>query len=79
MITTNLSGGYLRKNGVPYSEQTTLSEWFDVVHEPDGTQYLIVTTVVEDPVNLTQPFRTSTHFRKEANGQKFNPTPCSAR
>lgn len=79
VITTNMTAGYLRKNGVPYGEQATLSEWFDIVHEPDGTQYLIITTVVEDPVNLTQPFRTSTHFRKEPDGSKFNPTPCSAR
>jgi hypothetical protein len=79
VITTNLSAGYLRKNGVPYSETTVLSEWFDVVHEPDGTQYLIVTTVVEDPANLTQPFRTSTHFRKEADGAKFSPSPCTAK
>jgi hypothetical protein len=79
VITSNLSAGSLRKNGIPYSEQTALSEWYDIVHEPDGTQYLIITTVVEDPANLTQPFRTSTHFRKEADGSKFKPTPCSAR
>ena len=77
--TTNLSGGYLRKNGVPYSANTVLSEYFDILHEADGTQYLIVTTVVEDPANLTQPFRTSTHFKKEANNSKFKPSPCSAR
>lgn len=79
VVTTNLSGGYLRKNGVPYSPQTVLTEYYDIVHQPDGTQYLIITTVVEDPVNLTQPFRTSTHFKREADGSKFKPTPCSAR
>jgi hypothetical protein len=79
VVTTNLSGGYLRKNGVPYSPQTVLTEYFDIVHQPDGTQYLIITTVVDDPVNLTQPFRTSTHFKREADGSKFKPTPCSAR
>jgi len=51
----------------------------DIVREPDGTQYLIITTVVEDPVNLGQPFRTSTHFRKEPSGAKFTPSPCTAR
>lgn len=79
VITTNLSGGYLRKNGVPYSENTTVSEWWDVVHQPDGTQYLILSTVVEDPANLTQPWRTSTHYKKEADGSKFKPQPCTAR
>jgi hypothetical protein len=79
VVTTNLSGGYLRKNGLPYSATTQLTEYYDVVHQPNGDQYLIVTTVVIDPINLTQPFRTSTHFKREANGAKFKPTPCSAR
>lgn len=79
VITTNLSGGYLRRNGLPYGDRTTVTEFYDVVHEPDGTQYLIVSTTVEDPVNLTGPFRTSTHFKKEANNAKFKPQPCSVR
>ncbi|MEP6962399.1 MAG: hypothetical protein ABI995_09975, partial [Acidobacteriota bacterium] len=79
VITTNLTGGYLRKNGVPYSANTILTEFYDVLHEPNGDQYLIVSTTVEDPANLTQPFRTSTHFKKEANGSKFKPSACSAR
>ncbi|MEO5926046.1 MAG: hypothetical protein ABIR70_19655 [Bryobacteraceae bacterium] len=79
VLTTNLLAGYLRKNGVPYSANTTLSEFYDILHEPNGDQYLIITTVVDDPTNLTQPFRTSTHFKKEANGAKFKPSPCSAR
>ncbi len=79
VLTTNLMAGYLRKNGVPYSAATNLSEFYDIIHEPNGDQYLIITTVVDDPTNLTQPFRTSTHFKKEANGAKFKPTPCSAR
>jgi hypothetical protein len=79
VITTNLTPGYLRKNGVPYSAQTTLSEWFDVVHEPNGDQYLIVSSVIEDPANLTQPWRLSTHFRKEPDGSKFKPSACTVR
>lgn len=79
VLTSNLSGGYLRRNGVPYSANTQLSEFFDILHEPDGTQYLVITTVVEDPANLTQPFRTSTHFKKEPNNSKFKPSACSAR
>src|SRR5262245_17358101 len=30
VVTTNLRAGYLRKNGVPYSEKATVSEHFDV-------------------------------------------------
>jgi hypothetical protein len=74
--TTNLKAGYLRKNGVPYSETTQLREYFDRFQHPDGTEWLLVTTVVTDPVYLNQPFIVGTHFRKEADGSKWNPQPC---
>jgi hypothetical protein len=35
-----------------------------------------VTTVVEDPKYLTQPFITSTSFKREADDSKFAATPC---
>jgi hypothetical protein len=79
VVTTNLSGGYLRRNGVPYSPSTVLTEYYDVLREPNGDQLLLVTTQVEDPVNLSQIFRTSTHFKREADASKFKPTPCSVR
>jgi hypothetical protein len=36
----------------------------------------VVTTVVNDPRYLNQDFVTSTHFRRESNGAKWDPTPC---
>jgi len=71
--------GYLRKNGVPYSASTVLTENIDKVTEPDGETLLIVSTIVDDPQNLTQPFLTSTHFKKEPDGSKWSPSACSAR
>lgn len=79
VVTTKLKPGYLRKNGVPYSANTVLTEYFDRVSEPDGDSYLIVTTTVEDPTYLAQPFLTSTQFRKQADAANWNPTPCMAR
>jgi len=32
--------------------------------------------IVEDPVYLTGRFITSSHFRKEPDGSKWNPRPC---
>jgi len=78
-VTTNLRAGYLRKNGVPYSENTVVTEYLDRTMEPDGNSYLIVTTIVEDPQYLTQPFITSTHFKRQADAAGWNPTPCEAR
>jgi len=78
VVTSNLRAGYLRKNGVPYSERTTVTEHFDVAAFPDGSKLLLVTTIVEDPVYLTGPYVVSPHFKKEADGSKWEPTPCSS-
>ena len=77
VMTTNLSGGWLRRNGVPYSDAATMTEYFDRFAAPDGDEWLVVTTVVTDPRYLTQEFVTSSHFKKEAAGaKKWDPTPC---
>jgi hypothetical protein len=46
---------------------------------PNGDSWLIVTTIVEDPKYLTQPFITSTHFRRQAGAGGWNPQPCTSR
>ena len=79
VVTTHLKPGYLRKNGVPYSANTTLTEYFDRVNDPNGDAYLVITTTVEDPTYLVQPFLTASHFRKQPDAKGWNPTPCSAR
>ena len=78
VVTSNLLPGYLRKNGVPYSERATVTEHFDIASLPDGSRLLLVTTIVEDPVYLTGPYVVSPHFKKEADGSKWDPTPCSS-
>jgi hypothetical protein len=75
VATTNLKAGYLRKNGVPYSEDTTMTEYFDRL-SAYGTDWLTVFTIVEDPHYLNQPFITSTHFKREPDRSKWMPTPC---
>ena len=79
VMTDHLKAGYLRKNGVPYSANASVEEYFDRTMEPDGNSYLIVTTIVTDPMYLTQPFITSTHFKKQADAAGWHPTPCEAR
>jgi hypothetical protein len=78
VVTSNLRAGYLRKNGVPYSERATVSEHFDLAPLPDGGQLLLVNTVIEDPVYLNAPYVVSPHFKKEPDGSKWDPTPCSS-
>ncbi len=78
VFTRNLNPGYLRKNGVPYSEQTTVTENFDLAPLANNGQLLLVNTVVEDPIYLNAPYVVSPHFKKEPDGSKWDPTPCSA-
>jgi hypothetical protein len=79
VATADLREGYLRKNGVPYSDKTTLTEYYDLFQEPNGDNWFTVTTIVTDPVYLYTPFVTTTDFKKEADGRKFSPAPCAAR
>jgi hypothetical protein len=77
VVTTQFREGYLRKNGVPYSENASITEYFHrLPQHPNGDNWLHVVTIVEDPRYLSQPFYTSTHFKREPNGSKWNPTPC---
>jgi hypothetical protein len=77
-VTTNLRPGYLRKNGVPYSANTTLTEFFDVFTHRSGDRWLVVTSRVHDPENLQTDWITSLNFKREPNGARWDPTPCSA-
>ena len=79
VTTTSLRAGYLRKNGVPYSANARLTEYYDLMTERNGDQWLVVTTIVEDPQYLQMPFLTTTHFKKQSNGTGWDPTPCSSR
>ncbi len=77
VVTTHLSPGYLRKNGVPYSANTVLTEWYDRISDPSG-EWLVVSTEVRDPQYLSSPFITSTHFKKQADAKGWMPEACSA-
>lgn len=76
VVTTRMRPGYLRRNGVPYSGDAVLTEFFDRTDEPNGDAWLIVTSTLEDSTYLTQPLMTSTHFKREPDGSKWHPRPC---
>jgi len=77
VTTTNFRAGYLRKNGVPYSENAKITEY---VHRlpsaPNADVWLHVVTIVEDPQYLNEAFYTSTMFKREGNAAKWHPTEC---
>jgi hypothetical protein len=75
VVTTRLKAGYLRTNGVPYSEDAVLTEYFDR-HADYGTEWFTILSIVEDPTYLTEPFIVSSHFKREPDGSKWDPSPC---
>jgi hypothetical protein len=78
VVTTNTTGGWLSRNGVPYSQNATVTEYYTRFTNKDAGDWFVVTTLVEDPQNLGQPWITSTNFKKEANDAKWSPMPCKA-
>jgi len=77
VVTTQMRQGWLRKNGVPYSENAVITENF--IRFADGSdEWFTVVTIVDDPTYLTQSFITSTNFKREADGSKFKPVACRA-
>ncbi len=79
VVTTGMKAGYLRRNGVPYSADAIITEYFDRFDVPGGDSLLVVSTEVVDPTYLAQPFWTSTHFKRVSDATGWNPRPCSAR
>jgi hypothetical protein len=77
--TTSLRAGYLRKNGVPYGLNATLTEYFLRLVDTTGQEYLAVTTMLEDPQYLQQPYVKTYEFKKQRDATGWNPTPCVAK
>ena len=76
VVTTNLSEGWLRRNGAPYSERTTITEYWDRVGFPNGDDFLVVSIYVDDPLYLTSEYTRSAHFKREPDSARWRPTPC---
>ena len=79
VVTTNrLRPGYLRKNGVPYSANAVITEYFVKIAD-EGQEYLVVTIMVDDPQYLQLPYIKTYQYKKESNASGWNPTPCVGR
>jgi len=70
VTVTHLKEGYLRRNGLPRSDQATLTE-----HWIRSGDFLTVATIVTDPVYLTEPFIRTTDYELNVN-QQVPPYPC---
>ena len=79
VVTSQIRPGYLRKNGVPFSANATVTEYYDFFEEPGGANWFVVTTIVTDPQYLNTPWVTTSNFKKEADGSKWDPQPCAVK
>jgi hypothetical protein len=77
-VTHMLRPGWLRKNGVPYSENAEVTEYFSRFTVPNGDEWFTVDTIVHDSKYYTQDVVVSSHFKKEADATKWSPAPCRA-
>jgi hypothetical protein len=71
--------GYVRKNGVPYSANAVLTEYFNRLEGAQGDVYISVTAMLDDPTYLTQPFVRSYQFKRQPDASGWDPTPCLPR
>jgi hypothetical protein len=76
VVTTKLRSGYIRKNGVPYSSNATLTDYANLLAGEQKDVYLSLTAMVEDSAYLTQPFVRTYTFKKVADATGWDPTPC---
>ena len=68
--TTHLKQGWIRRNGIALSDRTTMEErWFR------HGNYLTHTSIITDPVYLTEPIVRTNQFQMVAN-PNLQPYPC---
>jgi hypothetical protein len=79
ITTTHVRPGYFRKNGVPYSANVRMTEYWDLFKDPAGIGRLMVTQEIDDPEYLFRTWITTLNFKQEPDNSKWDPTPCSAK
>jgi len=78
LVTTNMLAGLIRKNGIPYSDQSTTTEYWELNTDPTTQKpYLIVTVALRDPMYLTRDYYYTAQYEKEPDASKWRPTPCT--
>jgi hypothetical protein len=79
VVTSKVKPGYYWKNGMPYSANAVVTEYFRTMELPDSSEWILFTQIVEDPEYLTQPFIVNYQFKKLPDESKWSPTPCSVK
>jgi hypothetical protein len=69
--TTHIKAGYLRRNGAPTSDQTTVTTYF---RRHDDR--LTIIAVIEDPVYLSEPHIMTKNFQLDSTPMRPEGPPC---
>ena len=69
--TTHMKAGYLRRNGAPTSDQTTLTTYF----KRHGDR-LTVLAIIEDPIYLSEPQVLTKNYQLDTAPQRPEGPPC---
>jgi hypothetical protein len=71
--TSHMKAGYLRRNGVPTSDQAIL-----IMHFIQHGDLLTIHSHIEDPLYLTEPDVDTTIYQRDPTGrQRRTPNPCT--
>lgn len=76
VTTGHLMPGLLRKNGVPYGTQTTVSEYWKL-HSLGAVRWLLISTKITDPEYLDTPYVYDSIFQQEPDASRWTPSACS--
>ena len=76
VVTTHLRPGYVRKNGVPYGANATITEDLVRLVDGNGQEYLAVTTTVDDATYFRPAYIKTYEFKKQKDASGWNPRPC---
>lgn len=76
VVTKRLRAGYVRRNGVPYGPDATLTEFFVRLADRDGQEYLALTQMLDDPAYFQQQYIKTYQFKKQRDASGWNPRPC---
>lgn len=71
VTTTHMRPRYIRRNGVPHSEDAVMTEYFMRTGE-----YLSLITVIEDPEFLSEPLVRSVSFRRLPDDYEWDVYTC---
>ena len=79
VVTTRMKPGYVTRNGVPFSANAALTEYFDLVKTKKGVEYLVLTSMLDDAAYMNQPMWAAVHFKKQPDATGFKPVPCNGK